>query len=63
MSYAVSGFRREVDETCALLGCYAAYSGSSIPTFRKSYRALLCPETSLLKNPGERSCLLGGGSL
>ena len=29
-----SGFRREVDENCALLGCYAASSGNSLPTFR-----------------------------
>jgi len=24
---AISGFRREVDENCVLLGCYAARSG------------------------------------
>jgi len=30
----VSGFRREVDENCALLGCYAASSGNFLPTFR-----------------------------
>ena len=28
------GSRREVDELCALLGYYAAYSGNSLPTFR-----------------------------
>ena len=27
-------FRRDVDETCALLGCYTAYSGNSLPKFR-----------------------------
>ena len=32
--FAISGLRREVDETCALLGYYAAYSGNSLPTFR-----------------------------
>jgi len=30
----ISDFRREVDEICALLGYYAAYSGNSLPTFR-----------------------------
>jgi len=29
-------FRRDVHETRALLGCYAAYSGNSIPTFREN---------------------------
>ena len=29
---AISGFRREVDENCALLGYYAASSGNSFPT-------------------------------
>jgi hypothetical protein len=29
-----SGFRREVDDNSALLGCYAASSGNSSPTFR-----------------------------
>jgi hypothetical protein len=31
----ISGFRREVDENCALLGCYAASSGDFLPTFRE----------------------------
>jgi hypothetical protein len=30
----VSDFRRDVDEICALLGCYTASSGDSLPTFR-----------------------------
>ena len=30
----LSGFRREVDENCALLGYYAASSGKFLPTFR-----------------------------
>jgi hypothetical protein len=30
----ISGFRCEVDENCALLGYYAAYSGNALPTFR-----------------------------
>jgi hypothetical protein len=29
----ISGFRREVDEICILLGCYAAYSSSYLQTF------------------------------
>ena len=30
----ISGFRREEDENCALLGYYAASSGNSLPRFR-----------------------------
>jgi len=30
----ISGFRREGDEICALLGYYVAYRGNSLPTFR-----------------------------
>ena len=30
----ISGARRDVDDICALLGCYAAYSGNFLPTFR-----------------------------
>ena len=29
-----SGFRRDVDDICALLGYYAASHGNSLPTFR-----------------------------
>jgi len=32
--YMISGFRREVDEICALLGYYATYSSISLSTFR-----------------------------
>jgi len=53
--FAISGFRPRVDETCALLGYYAAYSGNSLPTFRdnrsvptstvkKSGPIVYCPE-------------------
>jgi len=31
----ILGFRREVDENCALLGHYAASGGNSLPTFRE----------------------------
>jgi len=30
----ISGFRREVEENCALLGYYAAISDNFLPTFR-----------------------------
>ena len=30
----ISGFRRDVDAICALLGYYAAYSSNSLPTLR-----------------------------
>ena len=30
----ISAFRREVDENCVLLGCYAAGGGNSLPTIR-----------------------------
>jgi hypothetical protein len=30
----ISGFHRDVDDTCALLGYYAAMSGSCVPTFQ-----------------------------
>jgi len=32
----ILGFRREVDKNCSLLGCYAASSGNSLPTFRNN---------------------------
>jgi hypothetical protein len=34
--FLISGFRREVDKKCALLGYYAANSGNFLPTFRDS---------------------------
>ena len=34
----ISGFRREVEEICALLGCYAASSGDLLPSFGTTYR-------------------------
>ena len=33
-SCVISGFRRELDETCVRLGYYAAISGNFLPTFR-----------------------------
>ena len=58
----ISGIRREVDETCPLLGYYAAGSGNSLTTFRDNLSApfsrgqnswslkkgpIGCPETSV----------------
>jgi len=51
----ISVFRRGVDEICALLGYYAAYSGNSLPAFRDNLSVPLpsnmgsigCPETSI----------------
>jgi hypothetical protein len=34
ISSSVLGFRRELDYICAILGCYAVYSGISVPTFQ-----------------------------
>ena len=33
LSCEISGFRREADENCALLGYYTTYSGNALPTF------------------------------
>jgi hypothetical protein len=32
--FLISGFRRDVDEICPLLGCYAALRGNSLPMFQ-----------------------------
>ena len=32
--FSDTGFRREADQNCALLGCYAACGGNFLPTFR-----------------------------
>jgi len=32
----ISGFRREVDENCAVMGYYAASSGNFLSTFRNN---------------------------
>jgi len=53
-SYAfcvISGFRREVEENCAFLRNYAAYSGNSLRTFRDN----LAIPSSRFKNPERRS--------
>jgi hypothetical protein len=53
----ISGFRREVAENCALLGRYAASSGSFLPPFRDNLSVesagtlkigpIFCPKTSV----------------
>jgi hypothetical protein len=43
----ISGFRREVDKNCVLLGCYAGSSGNSFLTFRDN---LLVPSSSVKNN-------------
>jgi hypothetical protein len=47
MRVVVSGFRREVDEICALQGNCAACGGNTLPTFRDN----LSVPTSRVKNP------------
>ena len=45
----ISGFRRDGDEFCALLGCYTACSGKSLPKFRDN----LSVPSSGIKNSSE----------
>jgi len=42
----VSGFRREVDKNCALLGFYPASSGNSLPNFRGNLPVPSSPDVS-----------------
>jgi hypothetical protein len=50
----IEGFRREVNENCALMGYYTASSGNLLPTFRDnlSIRNYHC---TLRNNPEECS--------
>ena len=49
----ISGFRRDVDEICALLGYYAASSGSPLPMFRdKDFLTLEDGPDRLSRNVG-----------
>jgi hypothetical protein len=50
----VSGFRRSACEVLALLGCYSAYVGSCLPTFRHN----LMVSFSKVK-PGILHCVVG----
>jgi hypothetical protein len=50
----ISGFRREADEICALLGYYAALSGIYVPTFRDNLLVTSSKiKKSLQTNPGQ----------
>jgi hypothetical protein len=49
-----SGFCRDVDEICGLLGYYAALSGSSVPTFRDN---LSVPSLRVKKSKNKRKLL------
>jgi hypothetical protein len=41
----ISGFRRDGDETCALLGYYTASCGNCLPTFRDNVSVPSSPAT------------------
>jgi hypothetical protein len=43
----ISGFRRDIDEICALLGYYAASCGNCLPKFRDN----ISVPFSLVKSP------------
>ena len=47
-TFAISGFRHEVAENCALLGHYAASSGNFLLKFRDN---LLVPSSGFKKDP------------
>jgi len=49
----ISGFRREIDEVCALVGYYASSIGNSLPTFRDGplgpiFRGLIANDLKLI---------------
>jgi hypothetical protein len=56
----VSGFRRDVDEICALLGYYAALSGGSVPRFRDN---LSVPSSRIKKSKKKGYAALCGSSV
>jgi hypothetical protein len=47
--FMISGFHRDVDEICVLLGCYAASSGNPLPKFRDNVSV----PSSRVKKSGE----------
>jgi hypothetical protein len=49
----ISGFRRDVDKICALLGHYAASCGNCVPTFRDNVSV----PSSKVKNPRRKQLL------
>jgi hypothetical protein len=50
----ISGFRRHVDDICALLGYYAALNGNPLPTFRDN---LSVPPTRVKKSKKDKKLL------
>jgi hypothetical protein len=50
----ISGFRRDVDEICALLGYYAASCGNCLQTFRNNVSV----PSSRVKSPSRSRVLL-----
>jgi hypothetical protein len=55
----ISGFRRDVNEICALLGCYAAQSGDSVPTFGENLSVPSSRVKISKKKAQEESFILG----
>jgi hypothetical protein len=55
----ILGFRREVDENCVLLGCYAAGGGNSVPTIR-NYRSHIQGSRNKTKQNKKTPTLEGG---
>jgi hypothetical protein len=53
-----SGFRREGDENCALLGCYTARSGNFLPTFRDNKNDFALLSESYLIHTSIQDCYL-----
>ena len=47
----ISGYRRDAEEICALLGCYAAPGGNSIPTLRHNLSVPSSKVKKSHKNP------------
>jgi len=54
----IAGFRRDAEETCALQGCYVAYSGNSVPMFRHK---LSVPSSGAKKSQKNVICILNIG--
>jgi hypothetical protein len=50
----ISGFRRDVDDTGALLGCYAASNGNPLLTFRDSVSVPSSSVKKYKKNPSKK---------
>ena len=48
----ISGYRRDVDQICALLGYHTAFSGSYVQTFRDNLMGLVFKEDLLTLEDG-----------